>query len=151
MARPPKYQVLLSEKDRHKLEAITSKGRTSARILKRAQILLKADQSLGHCLKNDEIAEMLEVSPGTVQNMRERYCKEALKCLYDKPRPGRPRIIDGEIEAKMISIACSEPPKGRERWTIRMITKRLIELECLENISHQGVYKRLKQMNLSLG
>lgn len=151
MARPQKYRVVLSEKDRNKLDAITSKGKTSARILKRAQMLLKIDQNLGCNLKNDEIAEMLEVSPSTVQNMRERYCREGLKCLHDEPRPGRPRIIDGEVEAKMVTIACSAPPKGRERWTIRLIAKRLIELGFLEEISHQGVYKRLKKMNLSLG
>lgn len=71
MARPQKYQVLLSEKDRSKLEKITSKGKTSPRILKRAQILLKSDQSLGNRLKDDEIAEMFDVSPSTVQNLRE--------------------------------------------------------------------------------
>jgi len=151
MARPQKYKVVLSEKDRTKLEIICSKGRTSARILKRAQTLLKADQSLGSYFKDEEIAEMIEVSQGTVQNIREAYCSKGLKCLYEKPRPGRPCLIDGDIEAKIVTIACSEPPEGRERWTIRLIAERLVALDCMEDISHQGVYKRLKKMNLSLG
>ena len=94
---------------------------------------------------------MFDVSPSTVQNLREKYCMKALKSLYEEPRPGRPRIIDGEVEAQIVTIACSVPPEGRERWTIRLIAKRLVELECLKEISHQGVYKRLKKMNLSLG
>lgn len=151
MAKLQKYKVVLSEKERTQLEKITSQGKTSARILKRAQILIKADQSSGHYLMDENIANMLEVSKGTVQNIREAYHKKGLKCLYDEPRPGRPLLIDGDLEAKIISIACSEPPKGRERWTIRMITQRLITLECLEEISHQGIYKRLKKMNLNLG
>lgn len=151
MARPQKYTVTLSQKDRAHLEKITSQGKTSARVFKRAQILIKADQSTGCYLKDEEIAEMLTVSKGTVQNIRESYCKKGLQSLYDKPRPGRPCIIDGDIEAKIVTIACSQPPKGRERWTIRMIAERLISLEYLEDISHQGVYKRLKKMNLNLG
>ena len=151
MTRHQTYKVVLSRKDRIKLEKITKQGKTSARILKRAQILLKADQASGCYLMDQQIADMLEVSKGTVQNIREGYCKKGLKSLYDKPRPGRPRLIDGDIEAKMVTIACSEPPKGKERWTIRMIAARLVELECIEDISHQGVYNRLKKMNLSLG
>ncbi len=151
MAKPQKYKVILSEKDRERLEKITSQGKTSARVFKRAQILIKADQSRGCCLKDETIADMLKVSKGTVQNIRESYCRTGLKSLYDQPRPGRPCLIDGDIEAKMVTIACSEPPKGRERWTIRMIAERLIALECIEDISHQGIYKRLKKMNLNLG
>jgi transposase len=151
MAKPQKYKIVLSEKERAKLEKICSKGQTSARMLKRAQILLKADQSLGCYLKDEKIAEMLEVSQSTVQNIREAYCNAGLKCLYEKPRPGRPCLIDGDIEAKIVTIACSEPPEGRERWTIRLIAERLVTLDCIEDISHQGVYKRLKKMNLSLG
>ena len=151
MAKPQKYKVVLSEKDRAQLEKITSQGKTSVRVLKRAQILIKADQRNGCYLKDEEIAGMLRVSKGTVQNVREGYCRRGLKSLYDKPRPGRPCLIDGDVEAKIVTIACSQPPKGRERWTIRMIAERLIILECLEDISHQGVYKRLKKMNLNLG
>ena len=151
MPKPQTYKVVLSEKDRLKLEKFTTQGKISVRVLKRAQILLKADQSSGNCLMDEQIAEMLEVSKGTVQNVRESYCKTGLRCLYDAPRPGRPRLIDGDIEAKLVTIACSSPPKGRERWTIRMIAARLVELECIEEISHQGIYKRLKKMNLNLG
>jgi transposase len=151
MAKPQKYKVVLSEKNRAKLEEITKRGKTSARVLKRVEILLKADQSTGRYLKDEQIAKMLDISKGTVQNVRENYCKIGLKCLHDAPRPGRPSLIDGEIEAKIVTIACSEPPQGREKWTIRMIAERLVELECLEDISHQGVYKRLKKMNLNLG
>lgn len=148
MAKPQTYKVVLSEKERASLEQITTKGQSSARVLKRAQILLKADRE--H-FKDTEIAQMVAVSQGTVQNIRESYCKIGLKCLQDKPRPGRPRLIDGDIEAKIVTIACSTPPQGRERWTIRLIAQRLVTLEYLEKISHQGVYKRLKKTNSNLG
>lgn len=151
MPKPQKYRIMLSDKERSKLEKLCSKGHTSARILKRAQILLRADQSLGSCLKDEQIAEKIGVSKGTVQNIREAYWTQGLKCLYEKPRPGRPCLIDGDIEAKIVTIACSDPPKGRERWTIRLIAERLVSLDCIKDISHQGVYKRLKKMNLNLG
>jgi transposase len=148
MSKPQIYKVVLSDKDRATLEQMTAKGQASVRVLKRAQILLKAD---GEQLKDAEIAQMLDVSQGTVQNIRENFYKNGLKCLHDKPRPGRPRIIDGDIEAKIVTIACSTPPQGRERWTVRLIAQRLVTLECLEKISHQGVYKRLKKTNSNLG
>ncbi len=151
MAKPQKYRVVLSEKDRSQLEKITKQGKTSARVIKRAEILLKADKNTGLYLKDEGIAQILEVSKGTVQNIRENYCKIGLKCLYDGSRPGRPCLIDGEIEAKIVTIACSEPPKGKGRWTLRMIAEKLIALEYIDDISHQGVYKRLKKMNLNLG
>ena len=151
MPKAQTYKVVLSAKERDKLEKITSQGKTSARVLKRAQILIKADQSTGTFLKDKDVAKMLGVSKGTVQNIREAFCERGLNCLYDQPRPGRPLIIDGDIEAKIVQIACSEPPKGKERWTIRLITEKLVALECVEDVSHQGVYKRLKKMNLNLG
>jgi transposase len=148
MAKPQIYKVILTDKERATLEQMTTKGQVSVRILKRAQILLKAD---GVRLKDGEIAQLLEIAQGTVQNIRESFFKNRLKCLHDKPRPGRPRLIDGDIEAKIVAIACSTPPQGRERWTIRLIAQRLVVLENLDKISHQGVYNRLKKMNLSLG
>ncbi len=92
------------------------------------------------------------VSQGTVSNAKKRYFGGGLhEALHDRPRPGRPPKVTGDVEAHMIAQVCSEPPEGYERWTLRLLADCLVELGLLESISHVAVGKRLKKMNLSLG
>ena len=92
------------------------------------------------------------VSQGTVSNIKKRYFAGGLReALHDRPRPGRPPKITGDVEAHLIAQVCSEPPEGHERWTLRLLADRLVELELVESISHVAVGKRLKKTNLSLG
>jgi transposase len=103
--------------------------------------------------RDDEmIAEALKVGKSTVSRIRTRYCEGGLDfALHEKARSGAPPKIDGRIEAQLTLLACSEPPDGRSRWTVRLLADRLIEMEVVEAISHMSVQRLLKKMKLSLG
>ncbi len=103
-------------------------------------------------LEDDDITEVLNVSKSTVSRIRTRYCDGGLdSALYEKPRSGAPSKIDGRIEAQLTLLACSEPPDGRSKWTVRLLADKLVEMEVVESISHMSVQRLLKKMKLSLG
>jgi transposase len=104
----------------------------------------------GH--EDDEITEALKVSKSTVSRIRKRYCEGGLDfALNEKPRIGAPRKIDSRLETQLTLLACSEPPEGRSRWTVRLLADRLVEMEFVDSISHMSVQRLLKKMKLSLG
>jgi transposase len=148
MARKKLHIVNLKEQEREELKQYLRKGKSSARSLTRARILLLADEG-----RDDEmIAETLTVSKSTVSRIRARYCESGLDfALHEKARRGAPPKIDGRIEAQLTLLACSEPPDGRSKWTVRLLTDRLIEMEVVDSISHMSVQRLLKKMKLSLG
>ena len=135
--------VHLKEDERDKLNQFLRKGKSSARSQTRARILLLADEGL----EDDEIRETLKVSKSTICRIRKRYCEWGLSfALSEKPRSGAPPKIDGRVEAELTLLACSEPPEGRSRWTIRLLADRLVELEVVDSISHMSVQRLLKKM-----
>lgn len=140
--------VSLKEQDREELKQYLHKGKSSARSLTRARILLLADEG-----RDDEmIAEALKASKSTINRIRTRYCEGGLDfALYEKARSGAPPKIDGRIEAQLTLIACSEPPDGRSKWTVRLLADKLVEMEVVDSISHMSVQRLLKKMKLSLG
>lgn len=148
MARKKLHIVSLNEQEREELKQYLRKGKSSARSLTRARILLLADEG-----RDDEmIAETLKVSKSTVSRIRTRYCESGLDfALHEKARSGAPTKIDGRIEAQLTLLACSEPPDGRSKWTVRLLTDRLVEMEVVDSISHMSVQRLLKKMKLSLG
>ena len=92
------------------------------------------------------------VSQGTVSNLKKRYFAGGLEgTLFEKPRPGAKPKIDGEVEAHLIALTCSDPPEGYDRWTLRLLADRLVQLEVIDSISHVAVGDALKKMNLSPG
>lgn len=138
-----KYEVFLDKEQKEFLSCITSKGKESARKIKRANILLLADEGK----KDKEIMEIVRASDTTVEKTRKRFVLEGLKsAIEEKPRPGQPKKIDGRKEAKIIALACSKPPEGRSKWTLRLLADK-VELD----ISHVAVQNTLKKMKLSLG
>jgi hypothetical protein len=152
MGQIQKYQVHLSDEERGYLHRHTSSGNWEPRKVKRAFILLKADRGQGNSLEDDEIVEQLHCSPMLVTKVRQSFGKgKRLKALDEKHRTGRPKTIDGEIEAHIIAIACSSPPEGRIRWMLQLIADQVIALTELESFSHMSVARTLKKMNLSLG
>ena len=113
-----KYQVKLSDKERRQLLALIRKGIHQTRMITRARILLLADEERSH----NSIATYLHCSYPTVNNICQRYCTEGLEAaISEKPRPGAPRRLDGRFEAKVTAVACSTPPEGRARWTLRLL------------------------------
>jgi len=155
MARFHKNIINLTGDERAQLERGCRAGNWKARKIRRARVLLLADISTGNKEKpigDAEIAKRAGCSKSTVVNLRRRFQSERLIALEEKYRTGRPKVIDGEIEAHMIAIACSEAPEGRERWTLRLIADKLVTLvDELDDISYTTVGKALKKTNSSPG
>jgi transposase len=144
--------ITLTEKERTELLQLIKSGKHSARVLGRARIVLLLDRSQGQKIKLKEVADAMLTSIGTVSNVKRRYLKGGLEQgLHDRPRPGAKPKIDGEVEAHLIALVCSDPPEGQVRWTLRLLADKLVELELVESISHVAVGDALKKTNLSLG
>ena len=150
MGRKQTHKVILTAEERTYLIKKTKGGDWSPREVKRAQILLSADKN-NDAKGDQEIAEELRCCQSTVAKLRERFAKERLEVIHDKERSGRPRIIDGDVEAHVIAIACSTPPAGRERWTMQLIADRVVQLTDLESCSEFAVRQILKKTNSNLG
>jgi transposase len=148
-----KYVVELTEVEREYLYKLISAGSASARMLNRARILLKADVGLKHTegkpLIDREIAPMLETSTATVQRVRERFCRQGLDAALERSAPDRvyERSFDGRAEARLIALACSEAPEGRDRWSMRLLADKAVEMGIVEGVSHETVRKTLKKTN----
>ena len=139
-----KYIVDLTLEERESLLKLISSGKTSARKLNRARILLKADEGL----KDKEIVMALNTSRRTVERTRKRFVEGNLdKALNEDPRPGQRTKLDAKAEAHLIAIACSDAPDGRDHWPLRLLADKLVELGLVESISHEAVRQRLKKMN----
>lgn len=143
-----KYIVDLTEAERNELLALTHKGTLPARKMKRAQILLKADQGA----TDAEIMAALAVSRPCVERTRQRFVEGGLeRGLNEAPRPGQRRKLDGLQEARLIAEACSAAPSGHARWTFRLLAERVVQLEMAATISHETVRQVLKKTRPSPG
>lgn len=136
-----KHHLQLSETDRAELTKLLSKGYLGARQFKRATGLLELDR--GKTLQ--AVAQTLGVNYNTVAAWRDQYQKQGLGALQDKPRSGRPVEFDGQQRAKITALACSEAPLGHERWDLRLLADKVVELGYCERISHTQVGKILKK------
>ena len=150
-----KYLVELSEQERVYLHKLISSGSAPARKLNRARILLKTDignHAEAKALSDRQIAQMLDTSIATVQRARERFYEGGLEAALERSKPDRvyKRSLEGRAEAHLIALACSEPPQGRDRWSLRLLADKAVELGFVESISHETVRKTLKKTNLSL-
>lgn len=149
-----KYVINLTAEDRQQLEQLISSGIAPARALTHARILLKSDSHAGGPnWSYQQICEALEVAPLTVMKVRKRYAQEGLAAAIYRKKPEReyPHCLDGEAEAHLIALCCSEPPEGRERWTLRLLRSQMVALEYVEAVSHESIRTTLKKRNLSLG
>lgn len=143
-----KHKVHLKEAERRKLIGIVSKGRTKAVIIQRAHILLKVDEG-----KTDaEIGQMLYVSEQTIRRTRLRFVQEGLQAaLEDKPHPATGTELDEKQEARIIALACSEPPAGQARWTLELLTREVLKDGIVTHLSPETVRLLLKKTNSNLG
>ncbi len=150
MGKKQVHEVILTTQERELLIKNTKSGTWLPREVKRAQILLKADKTT-EAKEDLEIAEELHCSPYTVTKLRKKFFEERVMAVFDRPRSGRPKIIDGNVEAHVIAIVCSTPPEGRERWTMQLVADRVVQLTDLESCSEFAVRQILKKTNLSHG
>jgi putative transposase len=141
------HVVNLTTNERQHLEQITRRGQTQPRIYKRALILLLSDQHIEQeRFTTTQIATRTATSPRTVQRIQARYATEqANGAIAEKPRPGRPSTLTPEERAKITALACSTPPKGYARWSLRLLADRAVELELVESVSHETVGVILKK------
>lgn len=143
-----KYHVTLSDEERKELETITTKGKRSARIIQSAYILLNCDAgNQKKPMKDADIAKFLGITERTVENIRRKFVMDGYEiALYGKPSERvYKRNIDGETEARIIALSCSQPPEGYARWSLRMLADKAIELKYLDAVSHETVRSVLKK------
>jgi transposase len=143
-----KHEVHLKEEERRKLIGIVSKGRNKAVVIQRAHILLKVDEG-----KTDaEISRMLYVSEQTIRRTRQRFTQEGLQAaLEDKPHPVTGSELDEKQEARIIALACSEPPAGQARWTLELLTREVLKDGIVTHLSPETVRLLLKKTSSNLG
>jgi hypothetical protein len=143
-----KYAVYLSEVERAQLRTLVGHGVAPARELTHTRILLKADQGEGGPGWNDAaVAGALELCTRTVARVRQQYVTQGLEAALRRRMPERvyARKLDGQQEAHLIALACSTPPAGRERWSLRLLADALVRLELVDTVSHETVRQTLKQ------
>ena len=141
-----KQHVKLRELDKKSIQELLSKGNLKVRVQKRAIALQMLDKGMSY----QEVKDHLNVSHISLSKWATGYESEGLKMLYDKPRSGRPIGLSGEERAKVTALACTTPPAGYARWSLRLLSDRLIELDIVESISHTEVGRILKKTNFSL-
>jgi len=149
-----KYCVTLTDDEREHLEDLIERRSNNARPVKRAFMLLKTDQSQGAPAWTDErIAESYNVSVRTVERLRQRFVEDGFDvALYGKKRePTKEKLFDGQVEAHLVALRCSEPPEGLARWSLRLLADKMVELDYVESISHESVRQLLKKTNSSPG
>jgi transposase len=150
-----KYKVTLTAEERKSCKELIAAGQASAQKLAHARILLKADAAPGGPAWSDaRIAEAVEVNVTTVERVRERFVEQGFEAALvrkKQDRPSRERKLDGQAEARLVALACSDPPLGRARWTLRLLADQLVELEVVDTVSTETVRQVLKKTNSSRG
>src|SRR5512145_3195878 len=146
-----KYLVVLSEEQRQHLEKLTSSGTVSARQMKRAQILLKSDVQANWSY--EQIMDAFDVSAVTIAAVRKTFVEQGLELALQRKKPDREyeHVLDGEGEAHLIALACSEPPAGRAKWSLRLLQDRFVKLGHADTISYETIRRVLKKTSSSLG
>ncbi len=143
-----KYIVDLIEEEREQLLQLIRKGKDSARKLARARILLEADEGRS----DEQVAQALHVGSATVGRVRQRFVEAGFDhVLQERPRPGQRLKLDGKQQAHLIAVACSTPPEGHARWTLRLLAGKVVELGFAESIAPETVRQILKKQTSSPG
>lgn len=148
-----KYEVRLSTEERNEIQLMLHNPKTCAGLRKRCLVLIQLDESQGTPPTQAEIARRCQVSEVTVTNVVGEFAKQGLKSTLSykkRAEPARTRRVTGEVEARIVALACEAPPVGYARWTLRLLAKRVVELEILPMASKDMVHRVLKKRNLSL-
>ena len=150
----PRYRVTLTKEEREELNDISTKGKRAARTVLYARALLLLDQGeYGQKRIVSKVAEAIGVTSRSLEKLKKRFVEEGLLAAIERKqriKPPREIQFGGEFEAHLLALACSEAPEGRERWTIQLLTEKMIELKFVETVSTMTVHNTLKKTNLSL-
>jgi len=149
-----RYKVTLTQEEHNVCKDLLSKGKHSSQQYRNACILINTDEGPhGQKLSNEQIAQVLQINPKTVERVKQRFVEEGLDlCLDRRPYPGKgPRKADGDFEAHLIALSCSEAPEGYARWSLRMLADKMVELNYTDSISHETVRQVLKKTKSNRG
>lgn len=150
----PRYRVTLTTEERAELRELSTKGKRAVRtvLYARALLLLDAGDHGPHWIVS-KVSEALGVSTRGLEHLKKQFVQEGLTAAVERKKPVTPSrriLFGGEFEAQLIALACSEAPEGRERWTVRLLAEKMIEMKIVETVSPMTVHNTLKKMNLSL-
>lgn len=148
-----KYIVELTSEERKQLQQLVKKGEVAGYKIRHAQMLLKTDQgNKGPGQPDAHVAEVFAAHVTTVERLRKRFVEQGLEAVLERnKRNNYARKLDGDAEAHLIAIACSDPPAGRNEWSLRLLADRLVELSVVDSVSYMTVSRKLKKTNLSRG
>ena len=148
------YKVTLTKEERGQLKAVISKGKHSSLQYRNACILINCDEGVySQKLQNEQIAQVLQINTKTVERLKQRFVEEGFEaCMERKPYPQKKEIkTDGDFEAHLIALSCSEAPKGYTRWSLRMLADKMVEFKYVDNVSHETIRQVLKKTKLNRG
>ncbi len=148
-----KYYIELSNSDRKELESIVKNGIAPAKTILRANILLASDRNSKQYMTVEKIAKAYHTTNTTVQNVRTSFSENGLEATLNRKKRETPPVaakVTGDIEAHVVALACGAPPEGYEKWTLRLLADKCVELNYVDSISHMTVSRILKKTNLSL-
>ena len=142
-----KYTIRLTKKERKELRSIVSKGKSASRTIMRATVLLNLDSDAGQKCDIDELCKVLCISKRTINKIQKDYQQRGIGCIYRKKRnfPPVEAKITGEVEAHLIALACHAPPEGYCKWSLRLLSERMVEMNYIDSISHTSVGKVLRE------
>ena len=149
-----RYKVTLTREEHEQLKAVLGKGKHSSQQYLNACILINSDEGPhGQKLSNEQIAQVLQINTKTVERVKERFVEEGFdQCMDRKPYPKKgPLKTDGDFEAHLIALSCSEAPEGYARWSLRLLADKMVELKYAESISHETVRQVLKKTKSNRG
>jgi transposase len=150
-----KYRIKLTQDEVTELHSIVKKGSHTSQTYRAAFVLLNCDEgeySRGKST-NEQIAQILKIGMRTIDRVKQKCVESGVEGALERAESTRiyDKKVDGDLEAKIVQLCCSEPPKGFSRWTLRMLADKVVELEYIDKLSHVSVHKTLKKTNLSLG
>jgi transposase len=149
-----RYKVTLTKEEHEECKDVLSKGKHSSQRYRNACVLINTDEGpYGQKLSNEQIAQVLQINPKTVERVKQRFVEEGFDdCMDRKPYPKKePKKADGDFEAHLIALSCSEAPEGYARWSLRMLADKMVELEYTDSISHETVRQVLKKTKSNRG
>jgi transposase len=149
-----RYTIKLTKSEVEELQAIINKGSHTSQTFRAAYILLNCDEgAYSDKVTNEQISKVLRVGMRTIDRMKKQFIEEGMESVLERRPTTRVYDIkaDGEMEAKLVALCCSEPPKGFSKWSLRLLADKMVELNYVESISHVTVRTVLKKMNLDLG
>lgn len=151
--RTKKNKIYLSNEEREELKRLTGSGTRSAQITKRIHILLSLDENTGNVKSQEDIATMYQCNAALVRTVAQKYVRGGLESILTRKKretPPNPSKVTGEIEARIIQLACSKPPEGRTRWTLCLLEEKVVELGIIDKISDNTIGRLLKKHHSSL-